>query len=417
MRRLWAFAAVALAGASAVLAGVIAVSRFPRGLAIAACLVLAAAAGYYAVAHRGAARRVAAAAAALSLAGVIALVVFDGQPGADLLLLAGMAGSVLAARRAFKAQTEWPRASCPRHPVLIVNPLSGGGKAVRCNLAEEAEHRGFDVVELRPWDDLEELARSAVRRGGDALAMAGGDGSQAIVAAVASDLDLPYACVPAGTRNHFALDLGVDRDDVVGALDAFADGGEREVDLAEVNDRVFVNNVSLGLYAEAVQRPEYRDAKVHTLLALAPDVLGPDAKPPRLDWVGPDGRESGVGILVSNNGYRLGGLLGAGTRPRLDGGVLGIAVAGSSGEGQAHARRKALKSWTERSFSIDSAEPVAAGIDGEAARLDPPLRFRIRPAALKVRLAHSHPGASPSALEPDSLGKTINALFRTAFGA
>ena len=85
--------------------------------------------------------------------------------------------------------------------------------------------------------------------------MAGGDGSQAIVAAIAAELDLPYACIPAGTRNHFALDLGVDRDDVVGALDAFVDGGrERRVDLAEVNGRVFVNNVSLGVYAEAVQR-------------------------------------------------------------------------------------------------------------------------------------------------------------------
>ena len=95
--------------------------------------------------------------------------------------------------------------------------------------------------------------RDAVDRGADALAMAGGDGSQAIVAAIAAELGLPYACVPAGTRNHFALDLGVDRDDVVGALDAFVDGGERVVDLAEVNGRVFVNNVSLGLYAEAVQ--------------------------------------------------------------------------------------------------------------------------------------------------------------------
>ena len=113
---------------------------------------------------------------------------------------------------------------------------------------------GIEPIELKPGDDLETLVRGAVERGADGLAMAGGDGSQAIVAAVAAELGLPYACMPAGTRNHFALDLGVDRDDVVGALDAFVDGGERRVDLAEVNGRVFVNNVSLGLYAEAVQR-------------------------------------------------------------------------------------------------------------------------------------------------------------------
>ena len=139
--------------------------------------------------------------------------------------------------------------------------------------------------------------------------MAGGDGSQAIVAAVAAELDLPYACIPAGTRNHFALDLGVDRDDVVGALDAFVDGGrERRVDLAEVNGRVFVNNVSLGVYAEAVQRSGYRDAKLRTLLDTVPDALGPSGAGLDLRWTGPGGHEhrSGAVILVSNNRYRFG---------------------------------------------------------------------------------------------------------------
>ena len=115
-----------------------------------------------------------------------------------------------------------------------------------------------------------------------------------------------------GERNHFALDLGVDRDGVVGALDAFVDGGERQVDLAEVNDRVFVNNVSLGLYAEAVQRPGYREAKLQTLLDTVPDVLGPDAKAANLSWAAENASESAVAILVSNNQYRLGLSLGAG---------------------------------------------------------------------------------------------------------
>lgn len=114
--------------------------------------------------------------------------------------------------------------------------------------------------------------------------MAGGDGSQAVVAATAAELDFPYACIPSGTRNHFALDLGVNRDDVVGALDAFVDGGERVVDLAEVNGRVFVNNVSLGVYATAVQRDGYRDAKLRTILGTLTDVLGPRGQPPDLQW-------------------------------------------------------------------------------------------------------------------------------------
>ena len=161
--------------------------------------------------------------------------------------------------------------------------------------------------------------------------MAGGDGSQAIVAAVAAEFELPYACIPAGTRNHFALDLGVDRDDVVGALDAFVDGGERRVDLGEVNGRVFVNNVSLGLYAEAVQREGYRDAKIRTLLDTVPDVLGPDGGGLDLRWHGPGGHEhrGGAAVLVSNNRYRLGRAVGSGTRPRIDDGLLGITVIGA----------------------------------------------------------------------------------------
>ena len=221
--------------------------------------------------------------------------------------------------------------------MLFFNPRSGGGKAERFSLAAEARARGIEPIELKPGDDLEVLVRTAVERGADGLAMAGGDGSQAIVAAIAAERGLPYSCVPAGTRNHFALDLGVDRDDVVGALDAFVDGGERTVDLAEVNGRVFVNNVSLGVYAEAVQREGYRDAKLRTLLDTVPDVMGPDGSGLDLRWTGPGGQlhHAGAMVLVSNNRYRLGRAVGSGTRPRIDDGLLGITVLGGpSGGGE-----------------------------------------------------------------------------------
>ena len=168
-----------------------------------------------------------------------------------------------ASRIAFQVHVRLPVAEPPRRPVLFINPWSGGGKAAKVNLAEEAATRGIRTVELHRGDDLVQLVHDAVAAGADALAAAGGDGTQAIVAA--AEHELPFACIPAGTRNHFALDLGVDRDDVVGALDAFIDGGEQVVDLGEVNGRVFVNNVSLGLYAEAVQSKGYRDAKIRTL--------------------------------------------------------------------------------------------------------------------------------------------------------
>ena len=232
--------------------------------------------------------------------------------------------------------------------------------------------------------------------------MAGGDGSQAIVASIAAELDLPYACVPAGTRNHFALDLGVDRDDVVGALDAFVDGHERRVDLGDVNGRVFVNNVSLGVYAEAVQRGGYRNAKLRTLLDTVPDALGPDGSGLDLRWAGPDGHEhrAGAVILVSNNRYRLGRAVGSGTRPAIDDGLLGIAIAGApTGRGErGRAPQRPVRQWSAPTFEVRADQPVPAGIDGEALRLDPPLRFSIRSLVLRVRIAPQHPGASPSAL-------------------
>ena len=150
--------------------------------------------------------------------------------------------------------------------MLFVNPRSADGAAARARLADRARERGIEVVVLARGQRLAALAEEAVTKGADALGMAGGDGSLAIVAAQAAARQLPFVCVPAGTRNHFALDLGVDRHDPVGALEAFTSGVERRIDVAEVNGRLFLNNVSLGVYADAVRQPGYRDAKFRTLL-------------------------------------------------------------------------------------------------------------------------------------------------------
>ena len=280
--------------------------------------------------RRGPARAAGLTVAVLALATALGLLLAGGSL-AELAVVALLLVSLAATASAIGMSVDLPGASAPEHPVLIFNPRSGGGKAERFKLADEARKRGIEPIELGPPWDLEALVRGALDRGADGLAMAGGDGSQAIVAAIAAERGLPYACVPAGTRNHFALDLGVDRDDVVGALDAFVDGGERTVDLAEINGRVFVNNVSLGLYAEAVQRQGYRDAKLRTLLDTVPDVLGPGGPGLDLRWTGPGGHghQAGAAVLVSNNRYRLGRAIGSGTRPRIDDGLLGITVFGA----------------------------------------------------------------------------------------
>jgi diacylglycerol kinase family enzyme len=414
--RLAALAALASAAVLAVLSIDIVVSQFPRGLIVLACIVIASAAAWYGLTRTGRARLLGSGIAILALAGIVTVLIADGDHFAQaLVIVVGLGLMLLATRAAFKIHVPLHPAPDPGHPVLFYNPKSGGGKAEKFHLADEAQARGIEPIELKLGTDLEQLVRGAVAAGADALAMAGGDGSQAVVAMVAAERGLPYACIPAGTRNHFALDLGVDRDDVVGALDAFVGGRERRVDLAEVNGRVFVNNVSIGLYAEAVQREGYREAKLRTILDTLPEVLGPEGEGLDLRWSGPAGNEhsSAAAILVSNNRYRLGRLVGSGTRPRIDDGLLGITVASPP----VAARRLLQRPWREWStpaFEVGADGPIAAGIDGEAVTLDAPLRFRILPAALRVRIAAEHPGASPSAAMPESAWETVRALARIA---
>jgi predicted polyphosphate/ATP-dependent NAD kinase len=241
-RRLAAITAIILAAATVVLAIVVAIDDFPWGVWVVLCLLAAAAAAWFGLVRRSLARLVGLVIAALALAGGLVLVATHGRLVEDLAVLAGAVLSLGAARAAFVVHVSLPDAPAPRRPVLFYNPKSGGGKAERFHIADEARAREIDPVELSRGDDLEALVRDAVARGADGLALAGGDGSQAIVASVAAELDLPYACIPAGTRNHFALDLGVDREDVVGALDAFVDGGERAGGLPHVTGPTWGNN-------------------------------------------------------------------------------------------------------------------------------------------------------------------------------
>jgi diacylglycerol kinase family enzyme len=407
----------ALALAAAVYAAVV---SFPRGIFLGALLIGAAGAGWHGLIRRGLPRVVGLAVAGLLVGGALALLIADGGL-LDVLVVGGLAlGALAAARVAFAVKVPLPHATDPARPVLFFNPKSGGAKAEKLDLAGQARARGIEAIELRPGGDLAQLVREAIQGGADGLAMAGGDGSQAIVAAMAAEWDLPYACIPAGTRNHFALDLGVDREDVVGAPHACGGGGPRRVDLAEVNGRVFVNNVSLGLYAEAVQREGYREAKLKTILDTVPDVLGPDGEGADLRWTGPGGHAhcGGAAILVSNNLYRLGHAVGSGTRPRIDDGLLGVTVAsGPTGRGsQGRSPQRMWREWSTPEFEVNADGSIPAGIDGEAVRLEPPLRFRIKPGVLRVRIARAHPGASPSAAMPEDSWQSVQALVRMGMG-
>jgi diacylglycerol kinase family enzyme len=277
--------------------------------------------------------------------------------------------------------------------VLFVNPRSGGGTASRARVAERARGRGIEVIELNPDQDLAAMVDEALAGGADALGVAGGDGSLALVAGAASAHELPFICVPAGTRNHFARDLGLNPDDPAGALDAFTDGIESRIDLAEVNGRLFLNSVSLGLYGEAVRQSAYRDAKLRTLLETVRAGLGPGGEIPELDLVDDLGAEHShpAVVFVSNNAYGLTPPMARGARPRLDSGRLGIIVI----DAPAGSRPPGGRAWSATSLEVGAPATLHAGIDGEAVELSPPLEFMIRPAALRVRMPRRGSGRWP----------------------
>lgn len=411
------------------------VGRLTVGLSL---LIVATVAAWFAVTRRGALRAIGALVALAGVVGLVAFVLSGHRHGlVAVLVLVLVAVSAALTRYALRrdkrslrqAQVPGTPVGSARRGALIMNPKSGGGKATTFHLADEARRRGIEPIVLEPGSDLLQLAQDAIDRGADVIGMAGGDGSQALVASVAMRHDVALVCIPAGTRNHFALDLGLDRDDVVGALDAFGEAVERRIDLAEVGGRVFVNNVSLGVYAKIVQSPEYRDAKRETTAKLLPELLGPDAPPYGMRFTAPGGElhDGAQLIQVSNNPYLLTRISGFGTRARLDTGTLGVSaveVRGSADVTQLVALEAAgqvrrFRGWTEfasPTFTVESDRPVEAGIDGEALLLDPPLEFRCLPGALRVRLPIHAPGWSPAALVAPSTWWTVRALLRTVAG-
>lgn len=395
-------------------------------LASAASLAVALVAAWWVLSRRGAARVAAAVVVLLALAAFVTVMLASDSLRVLVVvalltaLAVGLGEWVL---RAEQPTPHAPRAPAPCRPVLLMNPRSGGGKAGKFRLEEQCRSLDIEPVVLREGDDLEALAEDAVARGADVLGMAGGDGSQALVASVASRHGIPFVVVPAGTRNHLALDLRLDRDDVVGALAAYRHGVDLVVDLAEVNGRVFVNNASMGAYAKVVGSDDYRDAKIRTALTKLPEVLGPDATPPDLRFPLADGSVVTTAhvLLVSNNQYQFAHFRGGGTRERLDGGVLGVVCVVVGGEDAATSARDTRSAtptgwtaWTVPDLVVESDAPVEIGVDGEALTLEPPLSFRIRPGALVVRVpaASLRRTVGVQVLSPAAVGD----LWRTATG-
>jgi diacylglycerol kinase family enzyme len=255
---------------------------------------------------------------------------------------------------------------------LVVNPRAGDAQPGVSDLVERAREHGVRAHLLREGEDPAEVARAAET---EVLGVAGGDGSLAAVAAIALERDLPFVVVPFGTHNHLARDLGLDRDDPFGALQAFH-GRERRIDVGRVGERLFLNNVSLGLYARLVHRREHHRRRSETLARLRALAIVARRREPL--GISIDGRTvSARVVVVANNAYDL-DLLSLGERERLDEGRLHLYVP----------RGVARRAWLERSaerFEVDASPGrIEAAVDGEPDSLETPLAFRVEPRALRV---------------------------------
>jgi len=370
-----------------------------------ASLIVTAAAVWWALAHRGPVRWLAVALAVAVPLGLLALFIHHGlvpyvalQLG--LLALAVVAGRAALRREAIPERLREHPAPPPRRPFLIMNPRSGGGKVVRFGLKDKAEALGATVVLLEgPGPvDVAALARQAVAEGADLLGVAGGDGTQALVAGIAAEHDVPLLVISAGTRNHFAQDLGLDREDPAHCLDALTDGVELHVDLGYIGERPFVNNASFGAYAQVVQSPAYRDDKAGTILDLLPGLLVGHRGPRLVARAGKVTVEGPQAVLVSNNVYGMGDLAGLGRRARLDRARLGLFAVTVDSVVQAvgllaGTRLRGLIRQAGPEVVVDAdAAQIPVGVDGEALVLDTPVRCIIRPTALRIRVPRDRPG-------------------------
>jgi diacylglycerol kinase family enzyme len=320
---------------------------------------------------------------------------------AAVWLLAGMTARLaLAGSQADWRMPEHPAQPPARHPYLIMNPKSGGGKVAKFDLQRKAEELGAEVFLIGGAEpvDVAKVAREAVEGGADLLGVAGGDGTQALVAGIAAEHGLPFVVISAGTRNHFALDLGLDREDPSACLGALSDGVELRVDLGMIDGQTFVNNASFGAYAEVVETPAYRGDKLNTTLNTLPELLQ-GHRGARLS-VQADGTriEAPQALLVSNNPYGTGDIAGLGRRARLDRGILGVVGVTVASARQAagllrgrHATGLSVLTTKQIEISADVPQ-IPVGVDGESILMSTPVTCTVSPGALRVWVPRDRPG-------------------------
>ena len=290
--------------------------------------------------------------------------------------------------------------------IVILNEEAGTAVRARESVTAERLQTAFAaahidaVVQLIRPDRLASAVTRAIAERPDAIFVGGGDGSISTSAGLLADTDIPFGVLPLGTLNHFAKDLGLPMD-YAETIAALAPGVSRLVDVAEVNGRVFINNCSVGAYADAVRQREALQ-RLHghgKWAAMLRASLAVFRRLRRLRATLETDESSRTirspFIFIANNRYS-GSLLQKSLRERLDEGQLWIYTT------RAHRHLTILRmAWQTVRRSLDAADAmdavpttratlqfaapsIALAVDGELVQLDTPLNVRIRPRALTV---------------------------------
>ncbi len=284
---------------------------------------------------------------------------------------------------------------------VILNSARGDARSVAERITQVARNAAVELrIDICDGASLAAAARHALDLGSTTVAAAGGDGTISSVAAVLVGTNVTLGVLPLGTLNHFAKDLGIPLD-IDQAIATVLANRVVAVDVAEVNDRIFINNSSVGLYPRLVwERERQQEQGRRKLSALASAAWTVWRRYRRVTVMLNHERGNAIRVrtpfvFVGNNMYQLSGL-DFGSRARLDGGRLHLCMAPElSAVGVLRVMGEVLvgrlanfdqfESVAATTLTIDAWRPqIGVAIDGEVTVLRPPLRYRIHPRALRV---------------------------------
>ena len=287
---------------------------------------------------------------------------------------------------------------------VIINAKSGKGHPAdwSASLADSFAKAGIqaDIRLLEDGDKIDALVRDALQSGIRLLVAGGGDGTVNQVASALADSDAELGVLPLGTLNHFAKDLGVPLE-IDQAIALIGSGQSRLVDTAEVNGKLFLNNSSIGLYPDVVREREKQQQRLGRgkWLAFCWACMAALRRFPFLDvQLTVDGKllsRRTAFVFIGNNAYVMEGL-DIGARERLDGGLLSMTTSRHTGRlGLLRIALSALFGRLRQASDLDMLSTTELAIethhrqlqvstDGEVSTLQMPLKYRIRPASLRV---------------------------------